>query len=222
MGMVLPPRVLIIDDDEIFGDMMSMRLKKRDFKVERSPDPQSALELVDSHDFDMILLDYEMPQMCGLEVLQEIRKKHTQLELPVIMVTASESDAMVVEALHQGANDYVTKPLKIEVAIARIKTQLMLKDYYYDSLMAKQLETLNTMVATYNHEINNPLTIAMAIAMGPSAREKMDEASHQRLIRALQRISEIVKLIRELHAQPIELKPYSADTHLFKLNKKRA
>lgn len=74
--------------------------------------------------FDLVLLDVMMPGISGLEVLTQIRRTFTSQQLPIIMVTANSMSNDVVEALKLGADDYVTKPIDFEVALARINTQI--------------------------------------------------------------------------------------------------
>ena len=90
-------------------------------------DGGEALRLIEQHVFSLVLLDVEMPGLGGLEVLTTIRRRYSPIDLPVIMVTARQQSQQVVEALSLGANDYVTKPVDFAVAIARIQTQLSLK-----------------------------------------------------------------------------------------------
>jgi DNA-binding response OmpR family regulator len=73
---------------------------------------------------DIILLDYMMPQMNGIEVLHELRSTNSTREVPVIMVTARAEGDATIEALEAGADDYVTKPIDFDVLRARIETQL--------------------------------------------------------------------------------------------------
>ena len=74
-------------------------------------DGQSALDIIASRPIDLVLLDVMMPGISGLDVLKEIRKSLSRLELPVIMVTALNESFDAVEALSIGANDYITKPI---------------------------------------------------------------------------------------------------------------
>jgi diguanylate cyclase (GGDEF)-like protein len=83
-----------------------------------------ALGAAESAPFDVLLVDVMMPDMSGLEVLRRIRRTHTAEELPVIMVTARAQSEDVVEALDLGANDYVTKPIDMQVMLARIRVQV--------------------------------------------------------------------------------------------------
>jgi len=86
-----------------------------------------ALVAVTQGGLDLVLLDVEMPFLSGLEVLARIRNTHLPLQLPVITVTGRNESEDIVEALSLGANDYVFKPVDLQVAIARIETHRCLK-----------------------------------------------------------------------------------------------
>ncbi|MGH9139676.1 MAG: putative bifunctional diguanylate cyclase/phosphodiesterase [Vicinamibacterales bacterium] len=116
--------ILVVDDSEPNRDALSRRLLRNDFVVETSASGDDALRLLAAKPFDVILLDVEMPGMSGLEVLARVRETRSQTELPVIMVTARSQGADIVEAFSLGANDYVTKPIDFQVALARIRTHL--------------------------------------------------------------------------------------------------
>ena len=90
-------------------------------------DGYRALEMIEEHDFDVILLDIMMPGLDGYEVLEKIREQHGPGELPVIMATAKDESQDIVRALNLGANDYVTKPFDFPVVRARVATQVALK-----------------------------------------------------------------------------------------------
>jgi class 3 adenylate cyclase len=120
-------RVLLVDDNEMNRDMLSRRLGGRGFPVATAGDGSLALRLLDEEPFDIVLLDVMMPGLSGLDVLQRIRERWPESDLPVIMVTARDAAEDVVAALRAGANDYVTKPLDFAVVLARVETQLTLK-----------------------------------------------------------------------------------------------
>jgi CheY-like chemotaxis protein len=118
------PVLLVVDDHEENRDLLSRRLTKRGYRVLVARGGREALDLVAAGGVDLMLLDIMMPGMSGIEVLRELRRGRSEVELPVIMATAkSESDDMV-EALGLGANDYVTKPLDLPVVLARVEAQL--------------------------------------------------------------------------------------------------
>ncbi len=121
---VLKDTLLLVDDNEANRDMLSRRLQRHGLEVVTAVDGAHALELVDARDFALVLLDIEMPRVSGLDVLRVIRERRSASELPIIMVTARQESADIVEALNGGANDYVTKPVDLPVALARIHAQL--------------------------------------------------------------------------------------------------
>ena len=122
------PLILIVDDQDTNRDVLGRRLNRRGYDTRDASGGLMALEMMAANDFDLILLDVMMPGMSGLEVLQRIRQTHSRAELPVIMVTARDQSADVVEALQLGANDYVTKPVDFAVIMARVETQLSLRN----------------------------------------------------------------------------------------------
>ena len=116
--------LLIVDDIPENRDVLARRLGRRGYLIETAEDGQSALDIIASQPVDLVLLDVMMPGISGLEVLKEIRKSRSRLELPVIMVTALNESFDAVEALSIGANDYITKPIDFAVAMARIDAHL--------------------------------------------------------------------------------------------------
>ena len=122
-----PGALLVVDDNEMNRDMLSRRLKKRGHEVMVAEDGYRALEMIDEHDFDVILLDIMMPGLDGYEVLEKIREHHAPANLPVIMATAKDESKDIVRALELGANDYVTKPFDFPVVRARVATHVALK-----------------------------------------------------------------------------------------------
>src|SRR5262249_40315389 len=122
-----PARLLLVDDNEYNRDFLSRRLQRQGYGVTTAWDGKMALDLVNQEQFDVMLLDIEMPVVSGLDVLQEARKRYEPSELPVIMITAQQESSVIVRAFDLGASDYVTKPIDFAVVNARIRTQLALK-----------------------------------------------------------------------------------------------
>jgi DNA-binding response OmpR family regulator len=120
-------RLLVVDDSPENRDMLSRRLKRSGYDVLTAEGGREAIEAVRNSEVDLVLLDIMMPGIDGLEVLRILREKHSQSELPVIMVTAKGDSKDMVGALDLGANDYVTKPIDFPVVLARVKSQLRSK-----------------------------------------------------------------------------------------------
>ncbi|WP_233384026.1 putative bifunctional diguanylate cyclase/phosphodiesterase [Methylobacterium sp. C25] len=118
------PRLLIVDDIADNRTILLRRFARRGFEVAEADGGARALQMVEQESYDVVLLDVMMPEIDGIEVLKTLRAKYTPLQLPVIMVTAKAESENVVEALNLEANDYVTKPVDFDVALARVNAQV--------------------------------------------------------------------------------------------------
>src|SRR5262249_34704638 len=116
--------LLVVDDNDSIRNMLCLHLRRRAYRLAAAVNGQQALDLIGKESFDLVLLDIDMPEMNGLDVLKAIRDKHSPAELPVVMVTANTRSEEIVGALNLGANDYLTKPIDFPVALARINTLL--------------------------------------------------------------------------------------------------
>ncbi len=122
------PTVLAIDDNATIRKAVAMRLVAKGFEVVTAADGESGLALVEQRPFDVILLDLVMPGMRGDEVLRRLRDRYPATDLPVIMLAASGNAADIQRSLDLGANDYIVKPGHLPTLVARIHTQLALRD----------------------------------------------------------------------------------------------
>ena len=120
--------VLAVDDNATIRKAISMRLGARGFEVVTAADGPSALALVARRAFDIVILDLQMPQMRGEEVLRQLRNRYSQIQLPVIVLAASNDRGDIQRTLALGANDYIVKPGDLPILLARINTQLTLRD----------------------------------------------------------------------------------------------
>lgn len=114
-------RVLIVEDEESYRDALSYLLRKEGYEVIEASDGNSGLEEFERNGADIVLLDLMLPGKSGIEVCREIRKNS---QVPVIMVTAKDSEIDKVVGLEIGADDYVTKPYSPRELIARIAAVL--------------------------------------------------------------------------------------------------
>lgn len=203
-------KILLIDDDEISSNSFVIRLRKRGFDVHFKNSGINILEFLAIEKFNLIFLDINMPDLCGHDVLKSIRSTYSQLELPVIMLSGKDEVQDIVDSLKIGANDYIVKPANIDIAMARLNTQLMQAEFLKLAAKKKELETINAMVVTYSHEINNPLTIAL----GHLDKLKPiigNHNSYHRIENSLQRIIDIIAKINSIseNSAEVEFESYS-------------
>ncbi|MDY6055190.1 response regulator transcription factor [Micrococcus sp.] len=114
-------RILIVEDEESFSDPLSYLLTKEGFEVEVAADGNTALEEFERSGADLILLDLMLPGMSGTEVCRQVRQRSN---VPVIMLTAKDSEIDKVVGLELGADDYVTKPYSSRELVARVRAVL--------------------------------------------------------------------------------------------------
>ncbi|WP_273708908.1 response regulator YycF [Leuconostoc mesenteroides] len=114
-------KVLVVDDEKPISDIIKFNLTKEGYDVVTAADGQEALDMYNDENPDLVLLDQMLPEVDGIEVLRQIRSKS---DVPVIMVTAKDSEIDKVLGLEMGADDYVTKPFSNRELVARVKANL--------------------------------------------------------------------------------------------------
>lgn len=120
--------ILLVDDNIENLKVLEKMLLKMGFSITSSHTGLDSLFLFSGKSFDLVLLDINLPDISGFDVLTQIRDTYSMTELPIIMLTASRKNDDIVKALSLGANDYVTKPFDFSVIRSRITTQLTLKE----------------------------------------------------------------------------------------------
>ncbi|MDJ0838357.1 MAG: protein kinase [Acidobacteriota bacterium] len=123
-------RILIVDDNVYNLEVLCRRLERRGYLVKTAEDGRTALDAIHADDYDLVLLDIMMPGLSGMDVLEEARRTYSKTTLPIIMVTSKGESEDVVDALNQGANDYIMKPIDFPVLLARIQTQISQKQEF--------------------------------------------------------------------------------------------
>ena len=118
------PFVLVVEDEAALLTMLRYNLEKHGFRVEEAANGEEALTRVAEERPDLVLLDWMLPVMSGIEVCRQLRRQPETRALPVIMLTARTEDQDAVRALNTGADDYITKPFVIEALLARIRALL--------------------------------------------------------------------------------------------------
>lgn len=115
-------KVLIVEDEQSFADALRSGLEQEGFAVQFANDGESALVDFEAAEPDIVLLDVMLPKMSGIDVCREIRSRSSKV--PVIMVTARNSEIDTVVGLEVGADDYVAKPYRLRELVARIRSVL--------------------------------------------------------------------------------------------------
>lgn len=126
-------KILVVDDEQAIADILKFNLEKEGYDVIMAHDGGEAIELAETEEPDLILLDIMLPVKDGNEVCREIRKTQT---MPIIMLTAKDDEIDKVLGLELGADDYVTKPFSNREVVARVKANLRRQEHVpYDDIV---------------------------------------------------------------------------------------
>ena len=126
----MPNKILIVDDEPFNLDLLEQELDEQNYTIERANDGAEALDKVPVFQPDLILLDYMMPKMNGLEVLRRLREDALHKSIPVILLTAKATQEDKVRGLDAGADDYVIKPFDSFELLARVRAMIRIKQMH--------------------------------------------------------------------------------------------
>lgn len=121
-------RVLVVDDEKKMREFICFFLNKESIETREASSGLEAVQLIKEEDFDLLIIDKMMPLMDGFEAVREIRQFST---IPIIMLTAVESESSHIEGYDLGIDDYITKPFKMSVLMAKIKRMMTKLDRGY-------------------------------------------------------------------------------------------
>ncbi|MEM9213340.1 MAG: response regulator [Cyanobacteria bacterium P01_F01_bin.150] len=156
------PRLLIVDDQPDNLRLLSTMLMDQGYEVRRALSGTLALRNVQAHPPDLILLDINMPELSGYDVCQTLKADAKTRSIPIIFLSASNSEQDKVQAFEMGGVDYITKPFQVREVLARVATQLKLQQ------LNRLRESLSRMLV---HDLRAPLT---SISLGSSMLLRRD------------------------------------------------
>jgi DNA-binding response OmpR family regulator len=199
------PRVLVVDDDEHMGRLLAAVARQTGAEVARAASGREALDA--APDADIVLLDYHLPDMSGLDVLGALRAR--ALPPAVIMVTAHGNETIAAAALRRGADDYLVKDPSLRELLPQVLERVRRTRALRSALATAERELVRTerlaaigeMTITLHHEINNPLMAAFAeleLLHGDAATTAAQREGIDRVRDALERIRDIIRRLREL------------------------
>lgn len=201
-------KILIVDDDEDLRDSLKDQLQLHDeFEVTIAGTASKGIEMARAGHHDLLLFDVGLPDMDGREAVKLLRK--SGFKGPVIMLTGNDSDADQILGLDAGANDYVTKPFKFAVLLARIRAQL------------RQHEQSEDAVFAIGHYTFKPASKILVDEKGGKIRLTEKETS---ILKYLYRSGEKVVgrdvLLHEVWGYNAGVTTHTLETHIYRLRQK--
>ena len=202
------PLVLIVEDEAALMTMLRYNLEKQGFRVEEAGDGVEALTRISELKPDLVLLDWMLPHLSGIEVCRQIRRRPAMRELPVIMISARGEDQDTVRGLNTGADDYVTKPFSTEALVARMRA-LMRRS---NTVPAKgELRFHDIVLDLAAHRISRN---GRALHLGPTEYRLMEF-----LMQRPRRVFSREELLDAIWGPSIHVEPRTVDVHIRRLRK---
>jgi CheY-like chemotaxis protein len=162
------PKILVVDDQPINVKLLQRKLERQNMDVYVAYNGRECLDQVAALQPDLILLDIMMPEMDGIETCQQIKADAATEAIPIIFITANASKKGKLEGLEAGAVDYITKPIDLEETLARVRTQLRLKEIYRENVGlqarlgdARKAAAVGAITQGIAHNLNNLLGVVV-------------------------------------------------------------
>ncbi len=202
------PLVLIVEDEAALMTMLRYNLEKQGFRVEEAGDGEEALSRINELKPDMVLLDWMLPHLSGIEVCRQIRRRPATRELPVIMITARSEDQDAVRGLNTGADDYVTKPFSTEALVARMRA-LMRRSNTVPAKGELRFHDITLDLAAHRITRNG-----RQLHLGPTEYRLMEF-----LMQRPRRVFSREELLDAIWGPSIHVEPRTVDVHIRRLRK---
>ena len=200
--------LLLVDDDDDLRESLRDQLALHDeFQIFTAPTAAKGIEIAKAEHLDLVLLDVMLPDMDGREACKQMRK--AGFKSPIIMLTGNDSDADMILGLDSGANDYVTKPFKFAVLLARIRAQLRQHEQSEDAVFA---------IGRYTFK---PASKLLLDEKGAKVRLTEKETSILKyLYRAGEKVVTRDVLLQEVWGYNTGVTTHTLETHIYRLRQK--
>ena len=202
-------RVLMVEDDaELRGALLEQLKLHEEFEPEAAENASQGLARIKEDRYDIILLDVNLPDMDGRELCRVMRRQG--VKAPIIMLTAADSDSDTILGLEAGANDYVTKPFKLSVLLARLRAHLRQHESSEDAVFQ---------IGPYTFKPSAKLLVINASNKKVRLTEK-EAAILKYLYRAEGQIVPRDKLLSEVWGYNANVTTHTLETHVYRLRQK--
>lgn len=186
--------ILIIEDTRELVDLLVRRFEQ-DYNTIFAMDGRGGIEKACGCRPDIILLDVNLPDMSGFDVLNELKSREETTEIPVLVMTALSDADNVLTGFKMGAEDYLVKPFNFTELSARVNAHLTIRKLQKKLLCVERLNTLKEIAVSFSHEINNPLMSISTFSHALKARLCNGDLNKDECIEMLDGITSEVGLI---------------------------
>jgi len=206
-------RVLIVEDEKDIADLMTLHLKREGIEVEVAENGEQAFSLLEKSEFNLLILDWMLPGISGLDICKKIRQSAGALkDVPILLVTARAQTTDIVLGLELGADDYITKPFDLSIYLARVRALLRRSDRGEKEETESRVQVGSLVMDLERHEVRCQ---DVPVDLTPS-EFKLLHAMMKNRGRVLTR----ERLIELVQGEGVTVIDRAIDTHIFGLRKK--
>ena len=212
-------KILIVEDEEDSRFIYERLLSKSGYNIKTAENGDDALKIIDEFKPKVILADWTMPKLNGVELCNILKNNEEYKLIYFILLTARTSLKDRVEGLDTGADDYLVKPIDNQELVARIRSGLRIHNLQNELRKIEHNKAIVEMACTLGHKINNPLSsLMMSIdSLKDEVDQKKTEVEEDLFVidESLKRIREFVKALQNL--QSAEITDYAMDNKMLKI-----
>jgi len=211
--------VLVVDDDQTSLKIITKLLDAAGHRVLTAKDGKEALTSLAEPLPDLIVSDWMMPEMSGLELCREVKSNDKTSWIYFILLTAKSETQNIVEGLDGGADEYLVKPFDHKELVARVRTGLRIRSLQKELVESERLAAAAQMAVTFAHKLNNLLQSVVGFAQlalnSPSDNETTLSALRQ-IEKAAKRMSILIRQLQQIRSTPT--KAYVGRTKMIDLD----
>ncbi len=201
-------RILLVEDDSALAELLVYNLKREDFDVAHTPDGEEAMLLAQENPPDLVLLDWMIEGISGIEVCRRLRRYPDTANVPIIMLTARGEEADRIRGLETGADDYVTKPFSPRELVARVGAVLR---RVRPALAGEQLAYADIEMDIVAHKVRRS---GQPVALGPTEFRLL-----RHFLEHPGRVFSRERLLDSVWGHDSDIEPRTVDVHIRRLRK---
>jgi len=201
-------RILLVEDDRSLVELLTWNLEREEFEVEHTADGEEALLLARENPPDLVLLDWMIEGLSGIEVCRRLRRIADTANVPIIMLTARGEEEDRVRGLETGADDYITKPFSPRELVARVQAVLR---RVRPALAGEQLSYSDIEMDTVSHKVRRA---GVSVPLGPTEFRLL-----KHFLEHPGRVFSRERLLDSVWGRDSDIEPRTVDVHIRRLRK---
>ena len=201
-------RILLVEDDSALAELLVFNLRREEFEVRHTADGEEALLLAQENPPDLVLLDWMIEGVSGIEVCRRLRRRAETANVPIIMLTARGEEADRIRGLETGADDYITKPFSPRELVARVGAVLR---RVRPALAGEQLRYADLEMDIVSHKVRRD---GVTIALGPTEFRLL-----RHFLEHPGRVFSRERLLDNVWGHDSDIEPRTVDVHIRRLRK---